>query len=163
MLRAWDAGWNPQLASYSNESNLSQPWDPQTQGWTCQWLRELRTSRIDGGGLGPGAAPAVGVSEMQAAAQKRRQEAINRFWSGGELRLCLDPAHPTLHTPALRAQLPSTLAVTGEEPDIGSFLAGLKESGWPVKGGSSPRGGSKCRPCSALSSSAPSHWFSEPG
>ena len=41
MKRAWDAGWHPQPASYEN---LSQPWCARNQGWTREWLRELRAT-----------------------------------------------------------------------------------------------------------------------
>jgi hypothetical protein len=39
MRRVWDAGWHPKPANYVS---ISQPWDAKTQGWTREWLRELR-------------------------------------------------------------------------------------------------------------------------
>ena len=111
MRRAWDAGWHPQPAPFGNLSHL---WDPQTQSWTREWLRELRllTQRtLD-------EVAQLRQSELAAAAERRRLEAVDRFWKGGELRRLLHPTLPTLHTPALRAQLPDTFVVSGEAQQL---------------------------------------------
>ncbi len=70
-------------------------------------------------------------SEIAAAAQRRRQEAIERFWEGGELRRLLHPALPALHTPALRAHLPNTFkfVVSGEAGQLVRFQSGLAGRG----------------------------------
>jgi hypothetical protein len=72
-------------------------------------------------------------SEIEAAAQRRRQEAIERFWGGGELRRLLHPALPALHTPALRAHLPNTFVVSGEAGQLIRFQSGLEGRGLASK------------------------------
>ena len=106
MRRAWDAGWHPKPAPFGNLSHL---WDPQTQSWTREWLRELRllTQRtLD-------EVAQLRQSELAAAAERRRLEAVDLFWKGGGLRRLLHPTLPTLHAPALRDQLPDSFVVSG--------------------------------------------------
>jgi hypothetical protein len=68
-------------------------------------------------------------SEIAAATQRRRQEAIERFWEGGELRLLLHPALPSPNTPALRTDLPNTFVVSGEAGSLVRFQSGLAGRG----------------------------------
>ena len=72
-------------------------------------------------------------SEIEAAAQRRRQEAIERFWGGGELRRLLHPTLPTLHTPGLCAHLPNTFVVSGEAGQLVRFQSGLEGRGLASK------------------------------
>jgi hypothetical protein len=126
MRRVWDAGWYPQPASYDN---ISQPWDPKTQGWTREWLREL----LDLTNRTIEEVSQLRRSEIEAAAQRRRQEAIERFWGGGELRRLLHPTLPTLHTPALCARLPNTFVVSGEAGQLVRFQSWLEGRGLASK------------------------------
>ena len=68
-------------------------------------------------------------SELEAAAERRRQESIDRFWGGGELRRLLHPALPSLHTPALRTHLPNTFVVAGEAQQIARLRSRLAGRG----------------------------------
>ena len=122
MKRAWDAGWHPQPATYEN---LSQPWGTQNQGWTREWLRVLRATTHST----MAEVAELRQSELEAAAERRRQESIDRFWGGGELRRLLHPALPSLHTPALRTHLPNTFVVAGEAQQIARLRSRLAGRG----------------------------------
>ena len=122
MRRVWDAGWYPHPASYATLSTL---WTLQSQGWTRDWLRQLRqlsasiTDQV----------AALRQSELSAAAKRRRQEAIDRFWSGRELRKLLHPATLALHTPALRTSIPNSFVATGTGPQLSRLQSGLEGLG----------------------------------
>jgi hypothetical protein len=70
-------------------------------------------------------------SEIAGASQRRRQETIERFWEGGELRRLLHPAlpGPALHKPALRADLLNTFVVSGEACSLVRFQSWLAGRG----------------------------------
>jgi hypothetical protein len=78
MRRVWDAGLYPEPAQFQMLSSL---WSPQNVVWTEKWLRMLRTQS------------AVIVEDWQQlrrkelteAAERERQGAIGRFYTGGEL------------------------------------------------------------------------------
>ena len=122
MRRVWDAGWYPHPASYATLSTL---WTPQVQSWTRDWLRQLRqlsasiTDQVVG----------LRQSELSAAARRRRQEAIDRFWSGGELRRLLHPVALALHTPALSTNIPNSFVATGTVLQLGRLQSGLEGLG----------------------------------
>ena len=106
MRRVWDAGLYPEPAQFQMLSSL---WSPQNVVWTEKWLRMLRTQS------------AVIVEDWQQlrrkelteAAERERQGAIGRFYTGGELRRLLHPRAPAPHSPLLQTTLPDTLKVTG--------------------------------------------------
>ena len=52
-------------------------------------------------------------SERTAATEKQRQAAIDSFWTGGGLRRFLHPPSPSLHSPILRGQVPSSITIQG--------------------------------------------------
>ena len=52
-------------------------------------------------------------AEMTAASEKRRQAAIDSFWTGGGLRRFLHPPSPSLHSPMLRGQVPTSITIQG--------------------------------------------------
>jgi hypothetical protein len=133
MKRVWDAGWHPQPAEYDN---ISQPWCSQNQGWTREWLRELRsvTHRT------MEELAQLRQSELEAAAERRRQEQIETFWSEGGIRRLLRPSLPVLHTPALRSNLPNTFMVVGEVEQMAEFWNRLAGRGLASKVQEFPEG-----------------------
>ena len=52
-------------------------------------------------------------SEMKEESEKRRQAAIDNFWHGGGLRRFLHPPSPSLHSPILRGQVPTSVTIAG--------------------------------------------------
>ena len=121
MKRAWDAGWHPQQATYEN---LFQPCGTQNQGWTREWLSELRATTHST----MAEVAELRQSELEAAAERRRSVCRNQstgFGAGGELRWLLHPALSSLHTQALRTHLPNTFVVVGEAQRIASLRSRL--------------------------------------
>jgi RNase P subunit RPR2 len=56
--------------------------------------------------------------ELTEAAERERQGAIGRFYTGGELRRLLHPRAPAPHSPLLQTTLPDTLKVTGDRREL---------------------------------------------
>ena len=118
MRRVWDAGLYPEPAQFQMLSSL---WSPQNVVWTEKWLRMLRTQS------------AVIVEDWQQlrrkelteAAERERQGAIGRFYTGGELRRLLHPRAPAPHSPLLQTTLPDTLKVTGDRRELEALRAGV--------------------------------------
>ena len=118
MRRVWDAGLYPEPAQFQMLSSL---WSPQNVVLTEKWLRMLRTQS------------AVIVEDWQQlrrkelteAAERERQGAIGRFYTGGELRRLLHPRAPAPHSPLLQTTLPDTLKVTGDRRELEALRAGV--------------------------------------
>ena len=68
--------------------------------YTTDWHREEELHRLRS-------------LEMKAASEKRRRAAIDSFWTGGGLRLFLHPPSPSLHSPMLRGQVPTSITIQG--------------------------------------------------
>jgi ribonuclease HI len=118
MRKVWDAGLYPQPADFSILRGL---WQPQNQMWTDDWLRMLRrqsaTTTDDWHQLRR--------SELTAAADRERLNAISRFYSGRELQRLLHPRAPAPHSPALYTDIPDTVVVTGDSNALAVFKDGL--------------------------------------
>ena len=116
MRRVWDAGLYPEPAQFQMLSSL---WSQQNLVWTEQWLRMLRSQT------------AVILEEWQQlrrtelteAAERDRQGAISRFYTGGELQRLLHPRAPAPHSPLLQTSLPDTLRVTGDRNELEALRA----------------------------------------
>jgi len=67
-------------------------------------------------------------SEMTATAEKRRQAAIDSFWTGGGLRRFLHPPSPSLHSPVLRGQVPTSISIQGAGRELARATAGRAKS-----------------------------------
>ena len=61
---------------------------------------------------------------MTAASEKRRQAAIDSFWTGGGLRRFLHPPSPSLHSPMLRGQVPTSITIQGAGRALARATAG---------------------------------------
>ena len=110
MRRVWDAGLYPKPAEFAT---LSELWTVENRGWSLEWLRFLRqvsysiTEELQ----------LLRHSELTVAAEKSRQDAISRFYTGGELRRLLHPTGPSQHTPMLRTAMPDGMTVRGGEEE----------------------------------------------
>ena len=62
---------------------------------------------------------------MEAASEKRRQAAIDNFWTGGGLRRFLHPPSPSLHSPILHGQVPSSVTIQGAGQALERATRGL--------------------------------------
>jgi len=63
-------------------------------------------------------------SERTARTEKQRQAAIDSFWTGGGLRRFLHPPFPSLHSPMLRGQVPSSISIQGAGQALARATAG---------------------------------------
>ena len=106
MRRVWDAGLYPKPAEFAI---LSAPWSTQNREWTVEWLRFLRQQSYS---LNE-ELQLVRHSELTAAADRSRKDAVSKFYTGGELRKLLNPSIPSLHTPMLRTAMPDCVHVRG--------------------------------------------------
>ena len=122
MRRVWDAGLYPKPAEFATLSAL---WSTQGREWTIEWLRFLRQQSfniIEELQL-------LRHAELTAAAEQRRQDAIDRFYTGGELRRLLNHSTPSQHTPMLRTAMPDSVIVRGSraaEQTLRLSLAGCE-------------------------------------
>ena len=64
-------------------------------------------------------------TELTEAAERDRQGAISRFYTGGELQRLLHPRAPAPHSPLLQTSLPDTLRVTGDRSELEALRAGV--------------------------------------
>ena len=67
-------------------------------------------------------------SELKAASDKQRHAAIDSFWTGGGLRRFLHPPSPSLHSPILRGQVPTSITVQGAGRALARATRGLAKT-----------------------------------
>jgi hypothetical protein len=65
---------------------------------------------------------------MKAASDKQRQAAIDSFWTGGGLRRFLHPPSPSLHSPILRGQVPTSITIKGAGRALARATKGLAKT-----------------------------------
>jgi hypothetical protein len=97
MCKVWVAGLVPNLAPPANFALLEGLWQAQNLAFTTEWLRLLRrqsASTMEEG-------QQLRRSELSAAADRARLDAINRFYGGKELQRLLHPKPPAPHSPLL--------------------------------------------------------------
>ena len=63
-------------------------------------------------------------SELKEATERRRQAAIDNFWSGGGLRWFLHPPSPSLHSAVMRGQVVTAVTIHGTEPALDCIQQG---------------------------------------
>ena len=86
MCRVWDAGLYPKPAEFATLSAL---WSTQNQAWTVEWLRFLRQQSYS---LNE-ELQLLRHSELTAAAERGRQDAISKFYAGGGTTETLKSQH----------------------------------------------------------------------
>jgi hypothetical protein len=118
MRRIWDAGLYPRPAVFDALFAL---WSPQNQGWTVEWLRFLRQQSYSINEE----LQLIRRSELTAAAERSRQDAVSRFYTGRELQKLLHPSPPSLHTPMLKTAIPDSVQVRGGWEVEASLRMGL--------------------------------------
>ena len=116
MRRVWDAGLYPEPAQFQMLSSLG---SPQNVVWTEKWLRMLRSQSA----MILEEWQQLRRTELTEAAERDRQGAIDRFYTGGELRRLLHPRAPAPHSPLLQTTLPDTLRVIGDCRELEALRA----------------------------------------
>ena len=101
MRKAWDAGLYPKPADFAILRGL---WQAQNQAWTAEWLRMLRRQSASTSDEWH----QLRRSELTAAADRERLDAISRFYTGRELQRLLHPKAPAQHSPALYTDIPDS-------------------------------------------------------
>ena len=120
MRKAWDAGLYPQPAGFAILWGL---WQEPNLAWTTEWLRMLR--RQSASVTDEWHRCRTADSELQAAAERARRDAVSRFYTGRELQQLLHPRAPAQHSSALYTNIPDKVQVTGDGRALAAFQHNL--------------------------------------
>ncbi len=69
------------------------------------------------------------LAECRQDAERCRQDAVDRFYAGGELHRLLHLQTPTAHSPMLRTSVPYSFLVSGDAPALHSVAVDLAHFG----------------------------------
>jgi hypothetical protein len=122
MRSAWDAGLYRQPATFDMLSSL---WSPPHEGWTEGWLQMLRqqSQQVEE------EMHLLRLAERRRDAERCRQDAVDRFYDGGELHRLLHPQTSTAHSPMLGTSVPDSFVVAGDALSLHSVAADLAHIG----------------------------------